>query len=46
MTDLETRFERNVDRSGEHHRADHLAVSLGMHPVEVWTNWYEVDTAA
>lgn len=26
--------------------ADHLAVSLGMHPVEVWTDWYGVEVAA
>lgn len=26
--------------------ADRLAVSLGMHPIEVWEDWYEVDAAA
>lgn len=26
--------------------ADRLAVSLGMHPVEVREDWYEVDVAA
>lgn len=26
--------------------ADRVAVSLGMHPIEVWPDWYEVDTAA
>lgn len=25
--------------------ADHIAVALGMHPVEVWPDWYEVTAA-
>ena len=26
--------------------ADRVAVALGMHPIEVWPDWYEVDVAA
>jgi hypothetical protein len=23
--------------------ADNLAISLGMHPIEVWPDWYEIE---
>lgn len=26
--------------------ADNMAVALGMHPIELWPDWYEIDAAA
>lgn len=26
--------------------ADDMAVALGMHPIELWPDWYEIDAAA
>lgn len=53
VSQLATALNRHRTQVSEWHvngipivSADRVAVSLGMHPIEVWPNWYEVDRAA